>query len=343
MQSNLPRDRREFIKLMCAGAVAATAAPRTASAIAPAASSRTAPAPALPNGKIGGLDLSRLMLGTNHITFYLHSRDLRYVGDLARHYNSDAKIIETFAAAEAHGVNTFITHSEAKIERLFKEYRSRHGGKMKWIVAPWISSEGTVTDLDGYSRVVPQLVDNGVDALYVPGMLAGPLVNQGKGALIGELLNVLKATGLPAGVSSHGLDVVQFCEKEKLPVDFYIKTLHHLDYPTAPKPEELATLRQSLERYPGGDLKADYAEVPGYWCGNPQETVQCMKGVAKPWIAFKVMAAGAIPPRDAFRYAFASGADFILAGMFDFQIAEDAMIARDALAALKDRPRPWRG
>ena len=32
----------------------------------------------------------------------------------------------------------------------------------------------------------------------------------------------------------------------------------------------------------------------------------------------------------------------ILAGMFDFQIAEDAQIARDTLAANKNRARPWR-
>ena len=66
-----------------------------------------------------------------------------------------------------------------------------------------------------------------------------------------------------------------------------------------------------------------------------------MKTVNKPWIAFKVMAAGAIPPRKAFRHAFDSGADFVLAGMFDFQVAADVQIAKEALANAK-RTRPWR-
>ena len=88
-------------------------------------------------------------------------------------------------------------------------------------------------------------------------------------------------------------------------------------------------------------MKGATAEVPGYWCKNPQEVIDYMKGVEKPWIAFKVMAAGAIPPRDAFSYAFENGADFVLAGMFDFEIAEDVMILKDILSNLKNRTRPW--
>jgi hypothetical protein len=53
------------------------------------------------------------------------------------------------------------------------------------------------------------------------------------------------------------------------------------------------------------------------------------------------MAAGAIPPKNAFRYAFRSGADFVLAGMFDFEIEEDAGIVRECVASLEQRDRPW--
>jgi hypothetical protein len=63
--------------------------------------------------------------------------------------------------------------------------------------------------------------------------------------------------------------------------------------------------------------------------------------VTKPWIAFKIMAAGAIPPQDAFPFTFKNGGDFALAGMFDFDIAEDCQITRDAVAKTQDRARPW--
>ena len=49
-----------------------------------------------------------------------------------------------------------------------------------------------------------------------------------------------------------------------------------------------------------------------------------MNSLDEPWIAFKILAAGAIHPDNAFRYAFENGADFICVGMYDFQIVEDS-------------------
>ena len=45
----------------------------------------------------------------------------------------------------------------------------------------------------------------------------------------------------------------------------------------------------------------------------------------------------------AFPYAYRHGADFVIAGMFDFQIETDVMIAVESLQQLGSRKRPWRG
>ncbi|UCG46989.1 MAG: hypothetical protein JSU94_16000 [Phycisphaerales bacterium] len=79
------------------------------------------------------------------------------------------------------------------------------------------------------------------------------------------------------------------------------------------------------------------------WSKTPEKTIEFMRGVKKPWIAYKVMAAGGIHPRDAFKYAYEGGADFICAGMFDFQVREDVILARDILAGSLKRQRPWQG
>jgi hypothetical protein len=66
-----------------------------------------------------------------------------------------------------------------------------------------------------------------------------------------------------------------------------------------------------------------------------------MKTISKPWIAFKVLAGGAILPKDGFRFAFQNGADFICVGMFDFQVVNDVNTTIDILASLGKRDRKW--
>jgi len=317
--------RRSFVKetlLSATGVALALDAPgqsETKPASTPPASHA-----ALANGKIGKMEVSRLILGGNLLTHYTHSRDLRYVYSLAAHYNTDEKIMETLALAEAHGINTVSMHNPPHPISVLRRYRRERGGKIKWIICPTAPVE---SDMAKYRQEVESLVKDGCEAIYLWGVHADALVTQDRIDLLAKAVAVAKEFGVPSGVGGHSLEVVKACEKNGVKADFYIKTFHHHNYPTGPKPEQ---------------LKPPYSEFPGYWCKNPEETAEFMKMVQKPWIAFKTMAAGAIPPPDAFRYAFANGADFVLAGMFDFEIAEDVQTAKDALAGVTDRARPWR-
>ncbi len=300
--------RREFV----AGAVAVSAMAASAARGGPA----PAPSGWLPKGKIGDLAISRLLLGGNLLTHFTHSRDLKYVYALARHYNTDEKILETLALAEAHGINTLVIHNPPHAMQLLKRYRKERGGKMQYIICPTAPVE---PGLAKYTEEVLQLIDLGADAIYLWGVRADALVAAGQIDLVAKAVQVAKAQGVPSGVGAHELEVIAACEKNGIPADFYIKTLHHHNYPSA---------------------KLNYDSM---WCKNPDETIALMKTVQKPWIAFKTMAAGAIPPRDALEYVFRNGADFALLGMFDFEIAEDVKLACEVLAGIKERSRPWRG
>jgi hypothetical protein len=317
-------NRRTFFKgTVAASATAALAVPGemqagAADAASPAAHAAPAVSPdgALPQGMIGDLQVSRLLLGGNLLTHFTHSRDLKYVYNLAKHYNTDEKILETMAIAEANGVNTLTIHNPPNAISLLKRYRRERGGKMQWIIC---STAPVEPGMAKYTADVQRLIDDGADAIYVWGVRADALVAQGKTDLVAEAVEVAKASGVPSGVGAHDLAVVAACEKHGVDADFYVKTLHHHEYPSA---------------------KLNFDSM---WCSDPAETVELMQTVKKPWIGFKVMAAGAIPPLNAFRYAFSSGVDFLLAGMFDYEIAEDARIVKSVLGDLPPRPRPWFG
>ena len=308
--------RRTFVKdsvlASAGGALALGTVNQSVSASRPTAQE------ALAKGQIGGLEVSRLILGGSPLQHYVHCRDLRYVASLMAHYNTPERVLDTLAQAEQHGINTLVCHPSGPAGdtvALLKRHRETHGGKMQWIIAPLDPIE---PGLAKYGEQVQKLVDDGADALYVWGVHTDTLVGQGKLDLIGDAIHLSKSHGIPCGVAAHDLRVVQECEKNQIAADFYIKTIHH-------------------HKYPGAILNYD-----SMWCTNPEETIKFMQSVQKPWIAFKVLAAGAIPPQDAFRYAFENGADFILAGMYDFEIAEDVQIVNATLASLPQRLRAWR-
>jgi hypothetical protein len=320
-------NRRSFMKqslAASAGGVLAANMSQAADPKGPAIKVEPCCKAKIPMGKIGKLEVSRMLLGGNLLTHYTHSRDLKYVYNLTAHYNTEDKIHETMALAEAHGINTLSIHNPPGIVSMLKRYRQRYGGKIQWIICPIAE---IAPDMKGYADMAKELVDEGTEALYLWGVRSDPLCAQGRMDLVRRAVEIGKDLGVPSGVGAHDLNVIVQCEKDNIPADFYIKTFHHHRYPSAPKPTE---------------LKGAYNEVPGYWCRNPEETIEVMKNVTKPWISFKVMAAGAIPPKDAFQYVFENGADHTLAGMFDFEIAEDTKILNETLANLKGRTRPWR-
>jgi len=313
-------NRRTFLKTSIAATTASVLTVKAgdvAEAPKPAVQMNT-----LPMGKIGNLQVSRMLLGGNLLTHYTHSRDLQYVYRLTEKYNTEDKIMETLAIAEQHGINTLSMHNPPRPMSILKKYR-RQGGKIQWIICP-TASVGT----EAYVTQVKELVlDTGCDAIYLWGVHADPLAARGKINMIAKAVEIAKELGVPSGVGCHDLNVVIECEKNKVPCDFYIKTFHHHNYPSAPKPDQL-----------GGPTSESR---PAYWCRDPQKTIEVMAGIEKPWFAFKIMAAGAIPPADAFRYAFENGADHALVGMFDFEIADDVTLFKSILPTIK-RARPWR-
>ena len=323
--------RRDFVKgtaLLSATALGLGGQPAAGdAATGPAVKPSISQKDTLPMGKIGKVSLSRLILGGNIMTAYSHSRDLHYVPDLMRRYHTPDKILETLSIAESHGINAMVM-PVGHVGGLLRRYREEIGGKMRWIMLACPNPNEPGKELEGFRRGIE---DEGADMMYIHGDPGLALIRAGRIDLFKKALEFIKERDIPAGVSTHSLEVIEACEKANLDVDFYLKTFHTSNYATAPRPGEPGSSAS-----PQNDGSYDNS-----WCRNAQEVSDYMKTLKKPWMAFKVMAAGAIPPREAFQHAFANGADFVLAGMFDWQIAEDVQIANEVISTVK-RLYPWR-
>lgn len=334
-----PSTRRDFLKNSALVAIGGAMAPLGANAALespPAA----VPAPAMPQsfnkgmptGKIGNLKVSRLFIGCNQVSGYGHCRDLIYVHRLMREYQTEERVLKTWQLCEENGINTVLSDPFEKPVKLMKQYRKERRGNIQWIseVHPPINYENT--RLPQLKENLKMVLDNEPHALYIQGGVTDSLVHRGLLDELGEALELMKKSGLPSGLGAHSVETPKACVGAKIQPDFFMKTFHSDDYWSA-TPRE-----QRIEFNVDSNSPNNHDNI---WDIRPEVTRDFMAGFQKPWLAFKVMAAGAIPPEKAFRFAYSGGADFICAGMFDFQIAEDAEIVKHILAGSLDRTRPW--
>jgi len=172
-----------------------------------------------PHGRIGNLDLSRIILGGNLIGGWAHARDLIYVSKLVKAYHTRDKIFETFYLAEKCGINAFLTNPV--LCGVINDYWRRDIGSLTFI-----SDCGGNTLMEG----VKKSIDNGAGACYVHGGMADSLAREGKFDQIAEAVEFIRANGLPAGIGGHDLKTVMGCAEYGISPDFWMKTFHPIDY-----------------------------------------------------------------------------------------------------------------
>ena len=266
-----------------------------------------------PKGKIGDLEISRVICGGNLTSGFAHSRDLIYVSSLLKNYFTDEKIFETWHLCEENGINTAILRMDNQVHRLINQYWHNEGGNIQWVCQAKMPAKDWKAD-------ILRAIDTGCDAAYLHGGVAEGLLKAGKIDELARGIQLIRDNGVPGGVAGHTIEVPMAIEKAGVAVDFYMKTLNAKNYWSAgPMPRH-----------------------DSVWAETPEQTIEFMKNVEKPWIAYKVLGAGAIPPKEGFKYAFDNGADFLCVGMFDFQVEEDIAIAENLLANGLKRQRPWR-
>lgn len=296
----------------------------------------------LPKGKIGKHEISRLIAGGNLIGGWAHSRDLIYVSSLFKAYNTEQKVYETLRLAEQAGINTINIGFASN--PLLAKYKKMTGSKIKVIsqVAPHLDNKtlskiGPHTDKKLYFEFIDQAIDFGVDIIQVQGNWCDWLVRDNKLEVIEEMIGYIRKQGFTAGLAAHSVESLIACADQGIIPDYYMKTMHHDQYWSA-HPRE--------NRFPFEVDGKEYLDHNRFhnnmFCLFPERTVEFISKATVPVMGFKVLAAGAIAPKDGFKWAYDNGADFICVGMFDFQVVDNVNIAIDSLKTT-NRTRRWYG
>ena len=190
----------------------------------------------MPTIKLGKLEVSRLILGSNPFFGFDHGNPQASADEMRKYYTEE-RIMAVMDAAADHGITAVWTPSYDHWIRLWNQYREK-GGKLKiWIGQP-----------DGYGHMrdhITACARNGGRAVCVQGECAGRAIRGGEYDLVRGWLEHIKSFGLPAGLASHRPEELLKAEEQGLPAEFYHLTVGIPDsYRQGDRDKALETIRK---------------------------------------------------------------------------------------------------
>lgn len=257
----------------------------------------------LPRVDFCGIKVTRLILGANPFGGFSHQSEQRDKEMLT--YYTVERIKETWARAEAVGINTMVTNNETThIIQAVREYLG-DGGSLQWI------AQVNGRNKPDLFKAVDEAVDIGCKALYFHGALVDESYRRKDAETVRTWCDYARSRGVPVGVAGHAPEAHLWVNSLNI-TDFHAVCFFNCG---------------SLHDGKGGRFKLRDI-VPA---------VECVRRIQKPCICYKVMGAGRIDPRMAFEYAFEGikPTDVVNVGMYrgdkDDMVEEDAAIVRGIL------------
>ena len=217
-----------------------------------------------------GTLISRLIIGDN--PFNGHSYiESKHTGSEMMDYYTAEKCVEALFEAESNDINTYMPLADPFSIRVMRQYRNQ-GGKMHVIFQ---SYPPIPLDIN-----IRQMMECKPIAIYHQGGSFDLLAEEDNTEEIYRRLEMIKASGVKAGLGTHVPEVVLRAEKENWGMDFYATCLYN-------------ARRQQRGQQSGfitGKAKDDLVFYPE----DPPLMFEAVKSVNKPCIAFKAFAGGQV-------------------------------------------------
>jgi len=255
--------RRDFLKAGAA-VIGSAAGVALAAEAAPGAEAQVA-ADALPTIRLGTLEVSRLILGSN--PFWGYSHKSAQLDQEMRDFHTDTRIAQILNEAAECGVTAIASPPEERWRKLWARYRE-NGGRLKtWIAQCHGSPAQMLTEIDG-------AVEAGAGAVFIQGARVEEQFGAGKFDTLAAWVEHIRAAKLPAGVAAHWPEIHPELQRRGLPVDFYYQCMYN-----ASKSSDYSAAERKL-------AEATVAQLQ------------------QPVIAYKILAAGRLPAAAGFEAAF---------------------------------------
>jgi len=254
--------RRDFVRTGAAFAFGISAG---SPGLAPGAAFRRAQAPALPTVRLGTLEVSRLILGSNPFWGYSH-KSAQLDEEMKRHY-TDERIMQILDEAADCGLTALASPPDARWVGLWARYLEG-GGRLKTWISQCHGNPEQMNDEIGRS------VRAGARAVFIQGARVEEQFGKGNFDLLRSWIERIKEAGLPAGAAAHWPEIHPELERRRFPTDFYYQCFYNVS-----KGED-------------------------YGAAEREKAVATIERLEKPVIAYKILAAGRLPASEGFEFAF---------------------------------------
>lgn len=266
----------------------------------------------LPKMKIGDLEVSRLIVGSNPFTGKSHL-DVATDSDMKEHFTEE-RVFRFLSKCEEEGINAVQSRGSMPVMETIHKYRKTSSSML------WLAQTGK--NLTTFDEELDIMMKYSPSAICIHGELSDDLYLTGRLELLSGLLDKMRRKGLPVGICSHFPEVLVYAEENGLAPDYYMASVYNLFYP-----DRSNDVVKTGERF-------EYSDVPKMY--------QVIRSLSAPTVALKILGAGRRcstqdEVKEAFFDAFKSmkKGDGVLVGMFDKyidQISLNAEYTRQAIA-----------
>ncbi len=266
----------------------------------------------LPTMKIGDVEVTRLIVGSNPFTGKSH---LDAVTDAEmKGYFTEEQAFAMMRRCEEAGINAVQSRGSMPAMGLISRYRAA-GGRLMWLAQ-------TGKNLTTFEEELEELMKYDPAAVCIHGELADDLYLTGRLELLESLLNKIRRKNVPAGICAHFPEVLAYAEEKGLKPDYYMASLYNLFQPD-----------RSHDKIPTGERFED-SDIPKMY--------EVIRQLSAPTFALKILGAGRRcasqeQVRNAFIEAFTSmkPGDGVLVGMFDKYIDQPRLNAEYTAEAIR--------
>ena len=266
----------------------------------------------LPTMKIGDLEITRLVVGSNPFTGKSHLDDA--TDNDMKSYFSEEQAFAMLRRCEEAGINAIQSRGNMPVMGLIDRYR-KAGGSLLWLAQ-------TGKNLQTFDEELDEMMKYNPAAICIHGELSDDLFLNGMLDRLGSLLDKIRRKNLPCGICSHFPEVLAYAEEKGLKPDYYMASLYNLF-----QPDRSHDVNPEGERFEESDIPKMY---------------EVIRKLSAPTIALKILGAGRRcetqeQVRNAFVEAFASmkKGDGVLVGMFDKYQDQPFLNAKYTLEAIK--------